>query len=172
MEFIGQYSTVKYFQILQKSSYFLPPKQQQLGTLEDSWVIQLWFVKQASNTNPFSQQLDFYINDGRFKWRHDSILKTILFYLTSTNVYDVFADNEGYRSSAELFNLPIRDTVVIKDNALYVIELIACSETNFSKNRNYKINRYKNLSNEVVGNYAVPRNIVTRILYERYESFY
>ena len=72
-------------------------------------------------------------------------------------MYDVFADNEGYRSSAELFNLPVPDTVVIKDNALYAIELKACSETNFSKNQNYKINRYKNLSNEVVGNYAVKK---------------
>ena len=44
------------------------------------------------------------INDGRFKWRHDSILKSILFYLTSTNEYDVFANVDGYRSSAELFN--------------------------------------------------------------------
>ena len=55
------------------------------------------------------------VNDGRFKWRHNSILKTILFYLTSTNDYDVFADVEGYRSSAVLFN---------------VIELTVCFETN------------------------------------------
>ena len=63
------------------------------------------------------------INDGRFKWRRDSILKTILFYLTSTKKYDVFADVEGFRSSTVLFNSLIPDIVVIKDNILYTIEL-------------------------------------------------
>ena len=47
------------------------------------------------------------INDGHFKWRHDSILKTILFYLTKTNEY-VFADVEEYKSSAVLFNINSR----------------------------------------------------------------
>ena len=47
------------------------------------------------------------INYGQFKWRHDSILMTILFYLTKTNEY-VFADVEGYKSSAVLFNISSR----------------------------------------------------------------
>ena len=88
-------------------------------------------------------------------WRWESILKTILFYFTRTNKDDVFGDVEGYRSSAVLFNLSIPDIVVIKDNFMYAMELTVCFETNFSKRRNYKLNRYMNLSNEVVGNYAV-----------------
>ena len=47
-----------------------------------------------------------------------------------------------------------QDIVVIKDKILYAIELTVCFETNFEI-RNYKINRYKNLSNKVVENYAV-----------------
>ena len=54
------------------------------------------------------------INDRQLKWRHDSILKTILFYFTSTNEYDVFANVEGYRSSAILLNSSIQDIVVMK----------------------------------------------------------
>ena len=91
------------------------------------------------------------INNGRFKWRHD------LIRLTRTNEYDVFADVEGYRSSAALFNSSIPDTVAIKGNILYTIELTVCFETNFSKSRNYRLNRYKNLSNEVVGNYPTKK---------------
>ena len=35
---------------------------------------------------------------------------------------------------------------------LYAVEL-----TQFSKSQNYKINRYKNLSNEIVGNYSMKK---------------
>ena len=54
------------------------------------------------------------INDGQFKWCHDLILKTILFYFTSTS----------------MMYLMLRD---------------------------YKINRSKNLSNKVLGHYAVKK---------------
>ena len=69
----------------------------------------------------------------------------------------MFADVEGYRSSAALFNSSIPDTVAIKGNILYTIELTVYFETNFSKSRNYRLNRYKNLSNEVVGNYPAKK---------------
>ena len=62
------------------------------------------------------------INDGKSKWHHDSILKTILSYLTSTNEHDVFTDIEGWRLSAVLFNSSIPGRTIIKDNILYTIE--------------------------------------------------
>ena len=46
---------------------------------------------------------------------------------------------------AVLFNSSIPNVVVIKDNILYAVELTVFSETNFSKNQNYKINGYENL---------------------------
>ena len=52
-----------------------------------------------------------------------------MFYLTSTNEYDVFADVEGYKSSTVLFNSSIPDTVVIKDNILYTIEQYVLKQT-------------------------------------------
>ena len=72
--------------------------------------------------------------------RHNSILKTSLFYLTSINKYDVFANVERYISSALLFNSSIPDTVVIKDDILYTIKLTLCFETNFLKIQNYQRN--------------------------------
>ena len=42
-----------------------------------------------------------------------------------------------------LFNGPGPDIVVKSGNKLTVIELSCCYETNFVKNRNYKIERYK-----------------------------
>ena len=37
------------------------------------------------------------------------------------------------------------------------IRIRVCFETNFQKSRKYKISRYKNLSNEVVGNYNIKK---------------
>ena len=108
----------------------------------------------------FFNNCNFAISDDRFQWHHNLIFQTILLYLTRTNKYDVFI--EEYRSYAVLFNKSIPDTFVIKDKVLYVIELIVCFEANFSKSWNYKITRYKNLSNAVVGNYAMRKLLLEK----------
>ena len=82
----------------------------------------------------------------------------------------MFAGLQGYRSSAVLFNSSVPNIVVIKDNILYTIELTVCFGTNFSKSRNYKINRYKNLSNKVVGNYAVKKMFLEILSIEFYTN--
>ena len=82
----------------------------------------------------------------------------------------MYAGVQGYRSSAVLFNSSIPNIVVIKDNILYTIELPVCFGTNFSKSRNYKINRYKNLSNKVVGNYAVKKLFLEILSIEFYTN--
>ena len=69
----------------------------------------------------------------------------------------MFADVEGYNSSAVFFASSIPDIVVINNDILYAIELTVYFEMNFQKSRKYKINRYRNLSNEVVGNYNVKK---------------
>ena len=69
----------------------------------------------------------------------------------------MFANVAGYDSSAVFFASSISDIVVINNDILYAIELTVCFETNFQKSRRYKMNRYKILSNEVVGNYIVKK---------------
>ena len=69
----------------------------------------------------------------------------------------MFADVAGYDSSAVFFASSISDIVVINNDILYAIELTVCFETNFQTSRRYKMNRYKILSNEVVGNYIVKK---------------
>ena len=85
------------------------------------------------------------------------ILKTILCYICSSNENQVFADIEDYNSYDVFFASSVSDIVVINSDILYAIELTACFETNFQKSRKYKMNRYKNLSNEVVGNYIIKK---------------
>ena len=95
--------------------------------------------------------------NDRYKWRYDSSLKTILCYICSSNEFQVFADVEGCNSSAVFFASSIPDIAVINNDILYAIELTVCFETNFQKIRKYKMNRYKNLPNQVVGNYIVKK---------------
>ena len=48
--------------------------------------------------------------------------------------------------------------------------ILQFSGTNLSKSRNYKINRYKNLSNKVVGNYAVKKLFLEILSIESYTN--
>ena len=83
------------------------------------------------------------INDGRYKWRRDSILKTILCYICSSNEHQVFADVEGCNNCAAFLASSVPVIVVITNDILDAIELTVCFETNFQKSRKYKIKRYK-----------------------------
>ena len=127
--------------------------------MEDLWLVQLWLVWQALTAISLSQQLH-YCNQW---W---SIKMASQLYSQYRFVLSYQHKREwsicwcwGNRSSAVLFNSSTPDIAVIKDNILYAI----CYRTNsmfwnkFSKSRNYKINRYKNLSNKVVGNHALKK---------------
>lgn len=92
------------------------------------------------------------VNEGRYTWRHDSILFTILHYVNQLNEFgfEVRVDLPGYRSTSELFNRFRPDIVLIKGNEVYSIELTCCFESNFIKSNRYKIERYANLENDLI----------------------
>ena len=69
----------------------------------------------------------------------------------------MFTGTKSYNYSAVFFAFSIPDILVSTNDILFAIELTFCFETNLQKNRKYKISRYKNLSNEVVGNYIVKK---------------
>ena len=94
-----------------------------LFSLNNNKNLARWKIRDSRIQIHFLYNCTSAINDGGFKWNHDSIFKTILFYLTTTNEYDVFAAVEGHKSSAVLFNSSIPDIGVI-------IELTVCFETN------------------------------------------
>ena len=88
------------------------------------------------------------ISDGRYKWRHDSILKTMCHYLSQLIGFDLFVDINGFANPAELFYNLRPDIVLLSPNEAITIELSCCFETNFAKSRAYKENRYSNLEND------------------------
>mgnify|MGYP001794852232 FL=1 len=92
------------------------------------------------------------VNQGRYNWRHDSILNTLFHHLSVllTNGYRIYIDLPGYNSSSCLFKSYRPDIVIVKDNTAVVIELTVCFETNLIKSRKYKQDRYKNIKNNII----------------------
>ena len=92
------------------------------------------------------------VNDGRYTWRHDSILYTIMYYVKQLveKGYEVYADLEGYTTTNVFFNGNVRpDIAVKKGNELTTIELTCCFETNLSKSNNFKKQKYDKLENKL-----------------------
>ena len=61
----------------------------------------------------------------------------------------LYADLTSFKSPTELFNRLIPDIVLAKNDKLIVIEPTCCFETNFTKSRKYKSNRYENIKKTV-----------------------
>jgi hypothetical protein len=88
--------------------------------------------------------------DGRYTWRHDSILFTLVYYIQQLTTYgfEVFADLQGYKSPNQLFHRMRPDIVLVKDNVMTIIELTCCFETNLVKSNNYKKRKYENIEKD------------------------
>ena len=91
------------------------------------------------------------LQSGRYTWRHNSIMYTICHFLKALENlgFELFADLDGFKNPAELFNSSRPDIAMKIGNELYVIELTSCYETNFTKSRDYKIKRYSKLTDNL-----------------------
>ena len=90
------------------------------------------------------------VAEGRYTWRHDSILYTLLQYLCQLKNYgfNIYGDLEGYCKTSELFHSFRPDIVLVKDDTIYILELTCCFETNTEKSRNFKMNKYIDIKND------------------------
>ena len=92
------------------------------------------------------------VNDGRYTWRHDSILYTVMYYVKQLieKGYEIYADLEGYTTTNVLFNGNVRpDIAVKKGNDLTTIELTCCFETNLVKSNKFKKEKYDKLDKKL-----------------------
>ena len=94
-----------------------------------------------------------YLN--RFKWRHDSILKTIINKLSRSpkEKLEIFVDCEeigNHRCTSDIFETLRPDITLVIDDKVIVIELTVCFDTNTEKSRNYKQSRYRNLREQLL----------------------
>ena len=89
----------------------------------------------------------------RCTWRHDSVLtcliKNIEKYLNKKQKLFTDCPSLPYTNTSALFTNQRPDIAIQENNHITVIELTICFETNTKKSRDYKAQRYANLSDQL-----------------------
>ena len=89
-----------------------------------------------------------YLNEGRYSWRHNSILKNLVAYLSSIKKNLCFyADVEGFENPVISGTETRPDVIIVNniDQVVYIVELTVGIETNITKNCVRKTLRYREL---------------------------
>ena len=95
----------------------------------------------------------------RYTDRHNAVLETIVGWLASVLPPDrrLLADLDGgkYGSVEEVFSKDRRPDIVIldKEPKIVVLELTVCHETNLENSKEYKLNKYRDLSKFIQPNF-------------------
>ncbi|CAB4010466.1 Hypothetical predicted protein [Paramuricea clavata] len=96
-----------------------------------------------------------YLNEGRFTWRHDSVLNFIASILKSVNHCNLYADLPGYISPSVITGDELRPDLLItlENKCIYILELTVGFESNLLTNATRKRQKYQDLINEQLKNY-------------------
>ena len=89
----------------------------------------------------------------RYTWRHDSVLNSLVQQLCQVKAAEnIYCDCNklGYKNTSQLFQSQRPDIAIIEKDVIVVIELTVCYETNSTKSREYKKNRYKDLKDQLL----------------------
>ena len=86
-----------------------------------------------------------YLDQGRFTWRHDSILHFIATTLQAVNDSSLYADIPGFISPSTLSGDSHRPDLILSttNDCLYVLELTVGFESNLQNNITRKRTKYK-----------------------------
>ena len=98
-----------------------------------------------------------HLEEGRYTWRHNSVLKIIADYLVSvTNNIELYCDITGYMSPSIITGEQKRPDIVVIDKQrswVFVLELTVGFETRIKDNAVRKHNHYSGLCSELRNQY-------------------
>ncbi|CAB4034966.1 Retrovirus-related Pol poly from type-1 retrotransposable element R2 [Paramuricea clavata] len=96
-----------------------------------------------------------YLEEGRFTWRHDSVLNFLPSTLTAVKNSTLYADIHGFMNPSVITGDRLRpDLVLVTENrCLYILELTVGYESNLQVNANRKRQKYRDLINEQEADY-------------------
>ena len=91
-----------------------------------------------------------YLDEGRFTWRHDSVLNFLASILTKVQNSRLFVDLPGFINPSVLSGDSLRPDIllVIENKCLYILELTVGYESNLQINTNRKRQKYLDLIKE------------------------
>ena len=98
-----------------------------------------------------------HLEQGRYTWRHNSVLKNLVEYLSSVKKdLSFYADVDGFENPSIIAGLEVRPDMIIVNTTIrpiYVIELTIGFETNITKNCTRKTLHYKEFCNALKQRY-------------------
>ena len=88
-----------------------------------------------------------YLEQGRYTWRHNSILNFLATSLKAVNESTIYADIPGYLSPSIITGENLRPDLLLKtnNNYLYILELTVGFESNLDTNATRKHSKYASL---------------------------
>ena len=95
-----------------------------------------------------------YLNEGRFTWRHDSVLNFIASNLTCVKGSKLYVDLPGFITPSIITDDELRpDLLLAIENKLYILELTVGFETNLKINSDQKLKKYLPLISDQENNF-------------------
>ena len=97
-----------------------------------------------------------HLREGRFNWRHNSILVNLANSLKVYRDVQLYVDNDKFRSPSIITGDDQRPDLLLIDkrNNMYVLELTVGFEPNIEKNAKRKNDKYKELLKSVEKDYT------------------
>ena len=90
------------------------------------------------------------LKEGRFNWRHNSILKNLALPIIQKSDRRVYCDVDGFLSPTIITTEDFRPDLVITTNTnIYIVELTVGFETNIRKNEERKQSKYTDIINNL-----------------------
>ena len=92
-----------------------------------------------------------YLEQGRYTWRHNSILNFLATSLKAVNESTIYADIPGYLSPSIIIGENLRPDLLLKtnNNYLYILELTVGFESNLDTNATRKHSKYASLLSDL-----------------------
>ena len=93
---------------------------------------------------------NLFLEEGRYNFRHDSILLNILKLIQPKENRSIYGDVPGYQNPSIITGVDYRPDIIITESRnIKVLELTVGFETNMQKNTEYKNVRYRTLWNNI-----------------------
>ena len=91
-----------------------------------------------------------YLHEGRFTWRHDSVLSSIASAIQSAQYSNLYVDLPGYNNPSVLTGDKLRPDMLItlQNKCIYILELTIGYESNLKNNATRKREKYEDLIKE------------------------
>ena len=96
-----------------------------------------------------------YLGQGRYTWRHNSVLSFLATFLNVVEGSSLYADIPGFPSPSTIAGNDLRPDLLLhtKDNCLYILELTIGFETNLNNNAEKKHLKYSQLVSDLRSQY-------------------